>query len=127
LAHLHFTLSFKEYITPETFQVEYRNNERQRKKINKCLWSFHQVPRSATGYLMPRGSFGSPEWLKTAEAVRAYMKLEPFNDDMASHYYGKVGIRLRDWRTYQVPTDAEVYQEQATVFMIMQKVMKQYE
>ena len=121
--HLYFTLSIKEFIDPRDYPVLYHRNEEIRKRHEQLLHGVSNMPRDPAGRLAPRSL------LETTTVNRYYGQyhtLPPYEPSYPEHYFGKVTVKLWDWRTVLVPRDLEIYKDLSRAYLAITKELEAY-
>lgn len=122
--HLYFALSIKEYIDPEDYPVLYRRNEEIRKRHEHMFAGVANMPRDPTGRLAPRSLL---ETGVVGRYYREYHTLPPYEPSYPEHYFGKVTVKLWDWRTVLLPKDREIYKDLSRAYLAITRELEKYD
>jgi hypothetical protein len=120
---IYYTISIKPFIPPDHYPDLWKKNEAIRKEHARVLRTVANVPRSPTGELMPRGT---AEGLQVADFQKEYEALPPYDHDMPTHYYGNVGLVIRDWRKVLVPENRDHQQEMNQIYALLYMAVQEY-
>ena len=121
--HLYFVLSPREFIEPGDYAARARTNEEAIEKRRHLLRDVANVPRDADGRLRARGAAESEQ---IAAFRKKYDAMPPYEAFLPTHYFGRVGIRLRDYRTTLVPVEREDRQDVNQMYVEIIQILSEY-